>query len=119
MAGAAVLAFAPLIAKKKQEKGKFRAMDITTLILQQSTDIFRLGLLAGLIFTTERTRLQTGVVLPLIAGIIFVAIIIPATMPQAGVDMWLAASTGVFVNAVIVGLMWLGWQAYDRSKRSS
>jgi hypothetical protein len=95
------------------------AMEITTLMLQQATDIFRLGLLAGLIFTTERTRLQTGVVLPLIAGVIFVAIIIPATMPQAGVDMWLAASTGVFVNAVIVGLMWLGWQAYDRSKRSS
>ncbi len=94
-------------------------MDITTLILQQSTDIFRLGLLAGLIYTTERTRLQTGVVLPLIAGVIFVAIIIPATMPQAGVDLWLAASTGVFVNAVIVGLMWLGWQAYGRATRSS
>lgn len=94
-------------------------MEITTLMLQQATDIFRLGLLAGLIFTTERTRLQTGVVLPLIAGVIFVAIIIPATMPQPGVNMWLAVSTGLFVNAIIVALLWLGWQAYDRAKRSS
>ena len=94
-------------------------MEITTLMLEQASDIFRLGLLAGLIYTTQRTRLQTGVVLPLVAGVIFVAIIIPATMPKAGVDMWLATSTGAFVNAVIVGLMWLGWQAYDRSKRSS
>ena len=93
-------------------------MEITTLILQQSTDIFRLGLLAGLIYTTERTRLQTGVVLPLVAGVIFVAIIIPATMPRTDVSLWLAASTGIFVNAVIVGLMWLGWQLYDKSKRS-
>lgn len=94
-------------------------MEITTLMLQQATDIFRLGLLAGLIYTTERTRPQTGVVLPLIAGVIFVAIIIPATMPQTGVSLWLAAATGILVNAIITGLMWLGWQAYDRSKRSS
>ena len=94
-------------------------MDITALMLQQATDIFRLGLLAGLIFTTERTRLQTGVVLPLVAGVIFVAIIIPATMPRPDVEMWLAAATGVFVNAVIVSLLWLAWQAYDKSKRSS
>ena len=93
-------------------------MEMTTLMVQQATDIFRLGLLAGLIYTTERTRPQTGVVLPLIAGVIFVAIIIPATMPQPGVNIWFAVSTGVFVNAVIVGLMWLGWQAYDKSKRT-
>jgi hypothetical protein len=54
-------------------------MDTTTLLMSQLTDIFRIGLLAGLILTMERTRAQTGVVLPIVAGIVFIAVIIPAT----------------------------------------
>lgn len=93
-------------------------MDLSALALAQFTDIFRLGLLAGLIYTTERTRQQTGVLLPLLAGIIFVAVIIPATMPVAGVPQMTATATGLAVNAVIVGLFWLAWQAISKSKRS-
>ncbi len=93
-------------------------MDISTLLVEQFTDIFRLGLLAGLIYTTERTREQTGVVLPLVAGVIFVAIIIPATMPRSEVSLWLAAGTGVVVNAVIVAVFWTAWQAFSTSRRS-
>jgi hypothetical protein len=92
-------------------------MDISKLLVEQFTDLFRLGLLAGLIYTTERTRMQTGVVLPLVAGIVFVAIIIPATMPKPGVSLWLAAGTGVAVNAVIVAVFWLAWQAISKAKR--
>lgn len=92
-------------------------MDITDLLMQQFTDLFRLGLLAGLIYTTERTRQQTGVLLPLAAGIIFVAIIIPAAMPRLDVSIWLATATGFFTNSVIVGLFWLGFQAFSRSQR--
>lgn len=93
-------------------------MDLSALALAQFTDIFRLGLLAGLIYTTERTRQQTGVLLPLLAGIVFVAVIIPATMPVAGVPQMTATATGLAVNAVIVGLFWLAWQAISKSKRS-
>lgn len=93
-------------------------MDISTLLVEQFTDIFRLGLLAGLIYTTERTRQQTGVLVPLLAGVIFVAIIIPATMPKPGVSLWVAAATGLAVNAVIVAVFWLAWQAFSRSKHS-
>jgi hypothetical protein len=93
-------------------------MDISTLLVEQFTDIFRLGLLAGLIYTTERTRMQTGVVLPLIAGVIFVAIIIPTTMPKPGVSLWQAAAVGVAVNAVIVAVFWAAWQAFAKSRRS-
>ncbi len=93
-------------------------MDISTLLVEQFTDIFRLGLLAGLIYTTERTRAQTGVVLPLVAGVIFVAIIIPATMPRPGLSLWQAAATGIVVNAVIVAVFWTAWQAFAKSKRS-
>ncbi|MGL4445240.1 MAG: hypothetical protein ACRCU1_16565 [Alsobacter sp.] len=93
-------------------------MEISALLVQQFTDVFRLGLLAGLIYTTERTRLQTGVVVPLIAGVVFVAVIIPATMPVAGVSLWRAAATGLVVNAVIVAVFWLAWQAFAKSRRS-
>ena len=46
-------------------------MDLSALVVAQFTDIFRLGLLAGLIYTTERTRQQTGVLLPLVAGVVY------------------------------------------------
>ena len=92
-------------------------MDISTLLITgQFTDMFRLGLLAGLIYTTERTRHQTGVLLPLVAGIVFVAIIIPTTMPQPGVPLWQAVATGLVVNAVIVAVFWLAWQAVSRDQ---
>jgi hypothetical protein len=92
-------------------------MDLSALLVQQFTDIFRLGLLAGLVYTTDRTRAQTGVLLPLIAGVIFVAVIIPSTMPAPGVGLWQAVAMGVAVNAVIVALFWLAWQAISRSKQ--
>ena len=92
-------------------------MDLSALVVAQFTDIFRLGLLAGLIYTTLRTRQQTGVLLPLLAGIVFVAVIIPATMPISGVPQLTATASGIAVNAVIVGLFWLAWQSISKAKR--
>lgn len=92
-------------------------MDLSTLLVEQFTDIFRLGLLAGLIYTTERTRQQTGILLPLVAGVIFVAVIIPSTMPKAGVPLWEAVGAGLIVNGIITTLFWLAWQALSKSKR--
>ncbi len=93
-------------------------MDLSALLVEQFTDVFRLGLLAGLIYTTERTRRDTGVLLPLLAGVAFVAIIIPTTMPKPGVPFWGAVTTGLFVNAVIVAAFWFAWQAGSKAKRS-
>jgi hypothetical protein len=93
-------------------------MELSALMIEQFTDVFRLGLLAALVYTTERTRPQTGTVLPLAAGVIFIAIMIPATMPKPGVSLWEAAAAGVFVNAVIALVFWLAWQAIIKSKHS-
>ncbi len=93
-------------------------MDIPTLLMHQATDVFRLGLLAGLVYTTERTRANTGVLTPLAAGIVFVAFIIPTTMPQAGVPLWLAVTSGVAVNAGVVAVFWLALQAVLRARPS-
>lgn len=91
-------------------------MEISALLVEQFTDIFRLGLLAGLIYTTERTRAQTGVLLPLAAGVVFVAVLIPSTMPKPGVSLWQAVAAGILVNAVITALFWTAWQALARSR---
>jgi hypothetical protein len=91
-------------------------MTVSALVVDQFTDVFRLGLLAALIYTTWRTRAQTGVLLPLIAGVVFVAVIIPSTMPAPGVPQWLAMATGLGVNAMIVTVFWLAWQAVAKTR---
>ena len=35
-------------------------MDFTSLLISQVTDIFRIGLLVGLVYTAERTRAQSA-----------------------------------------------------------
>lgn len=92
-------------------------MDYYSLFTSQITDIFRIGLLAGLIYTIERTRSQTGVVIPILAGLVFVAVIIPSTMPVAGADMWAAIATGVVANAVIFAVLWVVWSAVRKMAR--
>ncbi|NMD09322.1 MAG: hypothetical protein GYA66_15235, partial [Phyllobacteriaceae bacterium] len=46
-------------------------MDYTTLLTSQLTDLFRIGLLVGLFYTMARTKPQTGIAIPLLAGIAF------------------------------------------------
>ena len=93
-------------------------MEISALLVEQFTDIFRLGLLAGLIYTTERTRAADGRAAAADCRHVFVAVIIPTTMPRPGVSLWQAAATGIVVNAVIVAVFWLAWQAFSTSRRS-
>lgn len=81
---------------------------IVDLVQDQALDIFRIGLLIALMFTMLRTRAATGVVIPLIAGIIFVAVIIPVTQgPNGAAPMWVQIGTGIIVNAayVLVGVL--------------
>jgi hypothetical protein len=87
-------------------------MDYVSLFTSQITDIFRLGLLAGLIYTTERTRGQTGIALPLLAGIIFVAVIIPTTFAKSSVDITSAIGVGLIANAAIVAVFWFAWSTF-------
>jgi hypothetical protein len=87
-------------------------MDYISLFMSHISDLFRLGLLAGLIYTTERTRAQTGILMPLLAGIIFVAVIIPTTITKTSVDMVSAVSVGLVANALIVVVMWFAWSAF-------
>lgn len=82
-------------------------MDYTSLLTSQLTDLFRVGLLVGLFYTMERTKPQTGIAIPLLAGIAFVAVIIPSTMPVTGVSFSDALVTGLVANSLIVAVLWL------------
>jgi hypothetical protein len=86
-------------------------MDYVSLFTSQITDIFRIGLLAGLIYTTERTRAQTAVLLPLVAGIVFVAVMLPTTLSSAGVELAQAVGVGLVSNTLIVAVLWFAWSA--------
>jgi hypothetical protein len=89
-------------------------MDIVTLLTSQVTDIFRMGLLVGLFFTIQNTKAQTGYVVPIIAGLIFVAAVIASSMPKPGIDFWTALTSGLVANAIIFAVIWLVWIAYTR-----
>jgi hypothetical protein len=89
-------------------------MDHTTLLVAQLMDVFRIGLLVGLIYTIERTRQQTGVIIPLLAGIVFVAVILATTLPVPGVPVWRSIASGLAANAVIAAALWLIWSAVKK-----
>ena len=85
------------------------------LLQSQLTDLFRIGLIVALIVTTLRTEGVTGRIIPLLAGVVFVAIIIPSTM-QTGNDipMMQRIGVGVVANLIILGACWGIWQTILR-----
>ncbi|QIR84410.1 hypothetical protein [Paracoccus sp. AK26] len=85
------------------------------LLAAQAGDIFRIGLLVMLLLTTLRNRPITGMLLPLAAGALFVAVIIPMTgtspRPEPVMQQVLA---GLLVNAAYIALglgAWSLWTA--------
>ncbi len=85
------------------------------LLAAQAADVFRIGLLIALMLTTLRNRPVTGVLLPLAAGAIFVAVIIPLTGASTRPEpMAMQILAGLLVNAayLAVGLgAWSLWRA--------
>lgn len=84
------------------------------LINSQLTDPFRIGLLIALFVTMLRTRAASGTVLPLAAGIVFVAVIVPSTM--GGGFALQTVLAGIISNAVIVAAILGIWTIYQRAK---
>lgn len=81
------------------------------VFLTQITDVFRIGLLVALVLTARRTVQATGTVLPLLAGIVFVAVIIPTTRGSGDL---VQIGVGIVTNAVVVAAVMLGLLAYSR-----
>ena len=72
------------------------------LVLLQLTDLFRIGLIVGLVYTMHRTAAVTGRVLPLVLGVVFVAVMLPATLPSTSVNFTDAMLAGLVSNTIIL-----------------
>jgi hypothetical protein len=91
-------------------------MPLSDLLLSQLADPFRIGLLLALIVTMQRTRAATGVWLPLAAGALFVAVIIPVTAQRGGLPLplWQVVAVGVVANAILLAIALAAWEVYRR-----
>ena len=91
---------------------------ISDLLAAQATDMFRIGLLIALMLTTLRNRPITGMLLPLAAGAVFVAVIIPltgaTTRPEPLSTQVLA---GLVVNAAYLAIALAAWSLWRARRR--
>ena len=78
---------------------------MTDLVLSQLTDLFRIGLIIALVVTMRKTAAVTGRVLPLVLGVIFVAVMLPATMPGASANRTDAIVAGLVSNTIILAVV--------------
>jgi hypothetical protein len=93
-------------------------MPLTDILSTQLTDLFRIGLIVALVYTTLRNAAITGQILPLACGVLFVAVIIPATMQTSSAEpLWRLVSVGVVANAIILAVVLGLWTAYLRLRR--
>ena len=72
------------------------------LVLSQLTDLFRIGMMIALVVTMRRTAAVTGHVLPLALGVVFVAVILPSTMPSGSASLIDAILAGLVSNLLIL-----------------
>lgn len=88
-----------------------------TIFLQLS-DPFRIGMIFFLLLTALRTRVATGMLLPLAAGVVFVAVIIPLTLQASSVQtsaaLMAAIGYGIVTNTVILALCLAGWMGLQK-----
>ena len=87
------------------------------LVNHQLTDPFRIILLIALFSTMLRTRAATGTYLPLAAGAVFVAVILPLTMAPGG-DFLPTVLAGLISNVTILAIILGVWTIYQNAKKS-
>lgn len=87
------------------------------ILTTQLTDPFRIALLIGLVYTMERNQAVTGRLVPLLAGMLFVAVIIPATIsPPGATPMWQVVAVGLVANAAILAVVMAVWRLVRRAR---
>lgn len=72
------------------------------LVFSQLSDVFRIGLIVALVITMLRTSTVTGRVLPLIAGVVFVAVIVPSTLSGSTETLNQEIAAGLISNLIIL-----------------
>ncbi|SEN62563.1 hypothetical protein SAMN04488103_106106 [Gemmobacter aquatilis] len=91
--------------------------DLAPVVAAQLMDPFRIALILGLIYTAQRNAAVTGWIVPLLAGVVFVAVIAPATAVKvAGTPFMVQVATGLVANTIILGIALGLWAIYRRVK---
>lgn len=80
-------------------------MTYLDILAGQLVDPFRIGLLGFLVLTTLRTLAHTGFAVPLLVGLVFVAILIPTSFSGDGQDWTQQVAVGLGSNAIILAVM--------------
>jgi len=75
---------------------------VIELVFSQLSDVFRIGLIIALVITMLRTSSVTGRILPLVAGVVFVAVIVPSTMPGSSANLGDEIIAGLISNLIIL-----------------
>lgn len=89
-------------------------MTLPDLLTSQLSDPFRIGLLIALFLTMLRTRAASGTWVPLAAGAVFVAVILPSTMQTTAAPLMQAVTVGVLANGVILAIILAAWALFQR-----
>ena len=90
---------------------------MTDLVLSQLSDLFRIGLIIALVVTMRRTAAVTGRVFPLVLGVIFVAAMLPLTMPGASASLTGAILAGLVSNTIILAVVLVATELIARLRR--
>lgn len=92
-------------------------MTLTDLLLSQLTDPFRIVLLMALFVTMLRTQTATGTLLPLAAGMVFVAVILPTTLQTTlAAPLMQVIGVGLVANAILLVIIFAAFSLYQRFK---
>ena len=87
------------------------------IFIDQLLNPFRIGLLFFLVLTTLRTAQHTGKLVPLGLGVLFVAVLLPTSSADSGLDWSTAVAVGIVSNAVILAVLLAGWSLAARLRR--
>lgn len=92
-------------------------MTLTNLLLSQLSDPFRIALLIALFVTMLRTQAATGTLLPLAAGVVFVAVILPTTLQTTlAAPLMQVIGVGLVANAILLAIIFAAFSLYQRFK---
>jgi hypothetical protein len=79
-------------------------MALTELFMAQLTDPFRIGIVIALVVTMLRTQADTGTWMPLLAGILFISVLIPLALSAGQGAQMTQILVGLVSTSVLVGL---------------
>ena len=87
------------------------------LVISQLSDPFRIGLIVALVVTMFRTSAVTGRILPLALGVVFVAVILPSTLPRETTPFSHALLAGLVSNLIILAVVLVAAAVVQRLRR--